>query len=134
MGNEKIHVAIFGGPSEVPQLESVLMRYDCMLHRVTSEEELFDAVESYPVDLVLLILSKGHPERLALLRAKHASYKLPPVVVLTDCFDVDLYVEALRLGAFDGLGVPLDSKELLRVIRAAVAEGRSQRKELPATA
>ncbi len=134
MGNEKIHVAIFGGPSEVPQLESVLMRYDCMLRRVTSGEELFDAVESAPVDLVLLVLSKGHPERLALLRAKDASCKLPPVVVLTDCFDVDLYVEALRLGAFDGLGVPFDSKELLRVVRAAVAEGRSQRKELPATA
>lgn len=134
MANEKTHVAIFGDRAEVPQLESVLKRYGCDLHRIANREEFFDVLEDSPVDLVLLILSKGHPERLALLKSKDASSDLPPVVVLTDCFDVDLYVEALRLGAFDGLGVPLDSKELLRVVHAAVAEGRSRRKVLGVTA
>ncbi len=133
MANEKTEIAIFGDRAELHQLESVLTHGGCELHRVTSREELFDAVESSPVDVVLLILSKGHPERLALLHDKDVSGELPPVVVLTDCFDVDLYIEAMRLGAFDGLGVPLDSKELLRVVRAAVEEGRSRNKVLAAT-
>jgi FixJ family two-component response regulator len=95
---------------------------------------LLDALKNPRVEVVLVVLSKGHPERLAFLQSKDLTTQLPPVVVLTDCFDVDLYVEALRRGAYDGVGIPLDHKELLRVIRAAVTEERSRRRELAATA
>ncbi len=132
--NHEIHVAIVGDPVEVPELESLLTHHGCKLHRLASSDEGLDMLGDSPVDLVLLILSKGHPERLALLQRKGVSSEFPPVVVLTDCFDVDLYVEALRRGAFDGLGVPVNTKELLRVVRAAAAEGQSRRNALAATA
>ena len=134
MTNQQIHVAVLGGPAEVPELEAALGHNGFKLDRLASSEELLHVLENSPVDIVLLILSKGHPERLALLSSEKLPVELPPIIVLTDCFDVDLYVEALRRGAFDGLGVPVDRKELLRVVRAAVAEGRSRRKVLAATA
>lgn len=120
-------IAVFGGPAEVPELETALGRQGWRLDRFTRGGELLEALKNPCVEVVLLILSQGHPERLAFLQSMTLLTELPPVVVLTDCFDVDLYVEALRRGAYDGVGIPLDHKELLRVIRAAIAEGRSQR-------
>jgi DNA-binding NtrC family response regulator len=134
MSNQDVRIAVYGGPTEVPELETALGRQGWRLDRFTRGAELLDALKNPRVEVVLVVLSKGHPERLAFLQSKDLTTQLPPVVVLTDCFDVDLYVEALRRGAYDGVGIPLDHKELLRVIRAAVTEERSRRRELAATA
>jgi DNA-binding NtrC family response regulator len=134
MNNHDTYVAVFGGPAEVPELESTLASHGCKLRRTNTKQELLDTLGKLPVEVVLLILSKGHPERLALLQEENVSSGFPPIVVLTDCFDVDLYVEAMNRGAFDGLCVPLDAKELLRVVRAALAEAQSRRKLVAATA
>ena len=45
----------------------------------------------------------------------------PKVVVAVDQWDKDLYLEALQLGAFDGIALPLDERELIRILSRAVA-------------
>jgi DNA-binding NtrC family response regulator len=47
------------------------------------------------------------------------------VLTLAAALDVDLYLEAMQLGAFDCAGLPLDRKELARLIGRA-AEARFQ--------
>lgn len=44
----------------------------------------------------------------------------PPVVVLVDPWDKELYLAALGLWAFDGLALPVDERELLRIVSLAV--------------
>ncbi|GAB4264944.1 MAG: sigma-54 dependent transcriptional regulator [Deferrisomatales bacterium] len=68
------------------------------------------------VDLVLLDLRLPGMEGFEVLRAVKEKRPLLPVVVITAYDDMQTAIEAIRLGAVDHLGKPLDLDELDRVI------------------
>ena len=59
-------------------------------------------------------------------RVKEADSHLP-VVLITAYADITASVAAMRAGAFDYLAKPFDHSEVMRVVRAALAEGKRRR-------
>lgn len=106
--------------AELAALGRTLERLGCRLATVATTEELVGQVAAHGVDLIVARLSSGFREPLKLL--SRGQQALPPVVVVTTGNEVDLYLEAMRAGAFDGVGLPVDEKELLRISMRAMDE------------
>jgi DNA-binding NtrC family response regulator len=61
---------------------------------------------------------------LDLLPWQERAAEMPPVLVVTDPDDVDLYLEAMSRGAFDCVALPLNQRELERIASRALLERR----------
>ncbi len=89
-------------------------------------DELRGAIERQEADLIVARLcrcSEGALELLAWLRDAPSA---PPVVVATEGMNEQLYLEAMRRGAFDCVGLPLDENELMRIVSRALEAGHPQ--------
>ncbi len=118
---QPIRVAVWtAGDADRDQLLGVLSRIGCEPHAMNSSQQLLREVRSESVDLIIATLSASFAEPLQVLA--HCGCQLPPVLVLTDTWDTDLYLQAVRLGAFDGLGMPIIEDELLRIIWNALLD------------
>lgn len=106
--------------SELAAVGTVLERQGCRLAAAATAREVERKIAAHSVDLIVARLTSGFREPLELLAGGRRH--LPPVVVVTTGNEVDLYLEAMRAGAFDGVGLPVDEKELLRISLCAVEE------------
>lgn len=118
---EDVIVAVWTGRSDDQQaIEHAFAHLGCSVSPVTTGKELLRLSEENRIQLVATSLSADFLEPLELLSRREEAALLPPVVVLTDAWSTDLYMEALQLGAFDGLCLPINEKELQRVVCAAL--------------
>ena len=102
-------------------VEQSLVRQGCLVHRVESLEELFAVMHTHSVDLVVVRLCRCRERPLReLLRWSRESPSAPLVLIVADALDMDLYLDAMRRGAFDCVGLPLDESELLRIVSRAL--------------
>ncbi|RJR36942.1 MAG: response regulator [Deltaproteobacteria bacterium] len=89
------------------------------------------ALEMVPVagpDLLLVdVKMPGIDGMEVLKRVKETDPRLP-VVLITAYAEIPASVAAMRAGAFDYLAKPFDHAEVIRVVRAALAERERQRK------
>jgi DNA-binding response OmpR family regulator len=96
-------------------VEEALLRMGCAVHHVCSLEE-FTRLDLRPSwDAVLLQLGHTAEDSLELLNSLRW-LDSPPVITLASVVEEDLYLKAMRLGAFDCISLPLDERELLRVM------------------
>jgi two-component system response regulator (stage 0 sporulation protein F) len=94
----------------------ILRRADHEVHCVSSYAEGVACLDGRPIDLV--IVSQGSPafegrrvvER-AIEKASHT-----PILVLARSVDMNGYLEAMQLGAFDYLEKPISAKEILKLV------------------
>jgi DNA-binding NtrC family response regulator len=99
---------------------------ECLEHRglrveeVDTFEELRAALRAQEVDLIVTRLCGCFQRPLDMLTWLRQIPSAPPVVVVTVAGDVDLYLEAMRRGAFDSVGLPLNDKELIRIVSSAL--------------
>ncbi len=70
---------------------------------------------------VLLDVRMPGTDGISVLKVLGARGNVPPILVLTGHGDIQLAVEAMKLGAMDFLEKPHDPKDLLAAIRAAIA-------------
>ncbi len=77
-------------------------------------------------DLVLLDAGTSIPGGMEVLKEIKDVSPALPVVFIASSADVKAAVEAVKKGAHDYLAMPLDDREVLRVIRRALAESESQ--------
>jgi DNA-binding NtrC family response regulator len=91
-------------------------------------------VEEGGYDLALLDLKLPVHTGLDLLRASRERWPLAPVILLTAYGSVETAVEAMKGGAFDFLGKPVDLDHLLLVVRRALDSGRQGRVQEALTA
>jgi len=118
---ENVNVAVWTHRSEDQQaIELAFTHLGCSVDQVATEEELLRLARDKRLDLVAAALSADFLEPLELLSRGEETSSLPPIVVLADAWGTDLYMEALELGAFDGVSFPIDERELLRVVAAAL--------------
>ncbi len=71
-------------------------------------------------DVILLDMDMPNVSGLDLLKEKHRKNIKTPVVILTGVGDVDLAVNAMKLGAFDYLLKPVEDDKLLEVLISAM--------------
>ncbi|MGH9795611.1 MAG: hypothetical protein ACRD5G_12635 [Candidatus Acidiferrales bacterium] len=103
-------------------IEEVLQRLGSDVLAVESRDQLERVLLMVAPDLIIARLTpdfRAPLEYLAALRGTHSS---PCLVVLVERWDKGLYYEALQLGAFDGIILPFDEKELLRIAMNAAAD------------
>jgi len=86
----------------------------------------------FPPELVFVWLVRDTCDLIKVIPLLQRQHWRIPVIVVTDHMNVDLYLDALTLGAFDAVNLPIDERELLRIARCALAESPSH--TLPAVA
>jgi len=84
------------------------------------EKEALDYCRSQPVDVVLLDWVLGDTPGLNVLRELVRQHPRTPVIVVTGHGSMESAAEALREGAFDYIGKPFSSAELVAALRRAM--------------
>ena len=114
-------VVVWGDPgNEFEVLRQKLSNLGLEVHPVASFEDARAAILAETADLVVSWLDGGFVEPLELLTWMQSRPAAPPVLIVTAWSEVDLYLEAMRRGAFDCVGLPLDSHELERIVALAL--------------
>ncbi len=94
---------------------------------VDSLENLRAVIEEQEVELIVARLCRCYEHPLSeLLASLRGAASAPPVLIVADGVDVDLYLEAMRRGAFDCVGLPLNEKELTRIVTRALGVRQGQ--------
>lgn len=103
----------------------------CNVETAHGAEEALQKMQSEPADVVLMDLRMPGMQGLAALKAIKERWPETEVVIITGYPSVYTAREAVRLGAFDYLGKPLDPDEVLAVANEAMAQRLAppQRKE-----
>ena len=121
MSLPRTRVVVWGDPGNgLEVLRQKLSDLGLEVHPVASSEDARAAIHSETVDLVVSWLDGSFVEPLELLNWLQARPAAPPVLIVTGWSEVDLYLEAMRRGAFDCVGLPLDSHELARIVARAL--------------
>ena len=90
------------------------------VHPVASLEEARAVIGNETVHLLMSWLGEAAQKQFELVDWLRSQPVAPPLVLVTTGGDVDLYLEAMRRGAFDCVGLPLDSQELTRIVTRAL--------------
>ena len=120
---EGVRVTVWSAPAaggELAGVEKTLERLGCRLAAARTSAEVERMLTAKGVDLIVARVTSGFREPLEFL--KRRSQGLPPVLVVTTGNEVELYLEAMRAGAFDAVGLPLDEQELMRITTCALEE------------
>jgi DNA-binding NtrC family response regulator len=118
---------------DLPCVREAMDRFGCRLRHVQTLDELREVLQSGRVDVLFLRLNRNNTDFLDIFSWGGRSLALPPVVVIADAEDVDLYLDAMQSGAFDCLACPVDGNELARIAAKAV-EASPREMVLPAIA
>lgn len=110
--------------SDDPFREHLLERMrlqNYLVFGASPEDEAFDMIQKTNFDVVVLGATGPHEKSLALLKMIKAIRPLTEVILLTTLEDHSLYgsMQAMQLGAFDQLLVPLDIPTLHTRIQEA---------------
>jgi DNA-binding NtrC family response regulator len=103
-----------------------LLRLGGWVEAVDSFEKLRGAIENHSVDLLFVSCTQARPLLTWLndFRSEWKGRPVPPVLTLASGLDVDLYLEAMSLGAYDCVGLPVEEGELVRLVNKAVEKKR----------
>jgi DNA-binding NtrC family response regulator len=86
---------------------------------VNDSRKIAPLLEKEPFDIILLDMVMPNISGMDILNDIHNKRVDTQVVVLTGISDVDLAVNAMKLGAFDYLIKPVDEQKLLDVLQNA---------------
>jgi DNA-binding NtrC family response regulator len=104
-------------------VEDTLRRAGCAVEHVGSLHRLWDLVWS-DLDLVV-VPCESAPHLLGWIKTVcPGAPAAPPVLTLAGATDVAAYLRAMALGAFDCVALPVDERELHRVLERALATRR----------
>jgi DNA-binding NtrC family response regulator len=113
--------------NDLDTIRQSLTRVGLHVQPVDSLEDLRAVIEGQEVDLIVARLCRCFERPLlGLLASFHDAPSAPPVLIVADGVDVHLYLEAMRRGAFDCVGLPLNEKELIRIVTRALEVQQSQ--------
>jgi DNA-binding NtrC family response regulator len=98
--------------------------------QVTATSNPCDAIEflrSGNFDLTICDLRMPDCDGLNLLQAIRSTGNEIPVIILTAYGEVDTYLEAMNAGATEYLNKPINTEELVRVVRNCLRKGNHRR-------
>jgi len=109
-----------------------------VLQRILSGEQFSVAATSNPCDAIELVRSNNFEliicdlrmpdcDGLNLLQAIRSAGNEVPVIILTAYGEVDTYLEAMNAGATEYLNKPIQSDELVQVVRNCLRKGNHRR-------
>jgi len=105
---------------DLSAVREVLTRLGCRVDVLTSEKQLHERMKTRPPDLVVARVCNKCEGALEKLVRPDEPRRRPPVVLLATSLDVPAYLEGMRRGAFDCVGLPLHEKEFIRILARAL--------------
>lgn len=129
---EEPHGAL-SGVGEILERRGLLVRRVSTLEPGQHDAGVWDGAELIPwdqVDLIVGRVCRCFDGPLKLLVWLQGVPDAPPVVIVCDELDFHLYLEAMRRGAFDCVGLPLNERELVRIVTRALEIRHQQAVEL----
>jgi FixJ family two-component response regulator len=101
-------------------VKEALSRLGCRVEMLTSDQPAVagERLEAGRPDLILAHVCNKCRAPLEMLERAH----LPPVVLLATALEMPIYLEGMRRGAFDCVGLPVQEKEFIRVLARALQE------------
>ncbi len=106
--------------SELEELGRSLARLGLQVRQVDSIEAVRAAIRNREADLVIAPLCGCFCQPLEMLDWLGQEPAAPPVLIVTGAVDIHLYLEAMRRGAFDCVGLPLNENEVERIVSQAL--------------
>jgi hypothetical protein len=106
-------------PNDLAQLRIPLLHLGCEVLQAESFAQLGVWVKSHAIGLIVTVLSADDQRAFELITWLDEIPDAPPVLFAGRALDVDSYLEVMRRGAFDCIGLPLDEYELARIVAAA---------------
>jgi len=100
----------------------ILQLWGCRTQSVRTTDKLRDVLGAEPVDLIVAFVCRTSPLALQFFPSPERMGQLPPVLIVACSADVDLYLEAMKRGAFDCISLPLNEKEFSRIVSRALLE------------
>lgn len=107
-------------PRELESVETILAEHGCSVRKVESREQIRQLIAGGDVDLVMVAVHDGQPELLDWLDERQKAAPALPVVAVAGSADVLGCLEALQHGALDGVELPVNESELLRIAETAL--------------
>ena len=104
------------------EVRRILQFWGCRTELVRTADELLDVLKTEPVDLIVAFVCRTAPVALEFFPSAERMVELPPVVIVACTADVDLYLEAMKRGAFDCVSLPINEKEFSRIVSRALYE------------
>lgn len=114
-------------------LKKALTRLNYNVEICLDGGEVFDYIERFDPDLILLDIYLTTHNGLEILKDIKTRYSEIPVIMITGYADVDIAVTAIKNGAYDFLLKPLDLEQLNNVLSKA-SENLNLKKEVAALA
>jgi DNA-binding NtrC family response regulator len=102
------------------------------VHTLQESTRAFDLLEKEPFDVLLLDMDMPHVSGLDILRYIRENRVPIVTIVLTGVEDIDLAINAMKLGSFDYMLKPIDEQKLLDALAAAAANSEISNKEAEA--
>jgi DNA-binding NtrC family response regulator len=131
MDSSGTRVLIVDDDRDISMLLSALMKQEGLTNKVALDGET--ALRMVPVErpdmLLVDVKMPGIDGMEVLKRVKETDPHLP-VVLITAFAEIPASVAAMRAGAFDYLAKPFDHPEVVRVVRAALAERERRRRSM----
>ncbi len=121
-------VLIVDDDRDISLLLSALMQKEGLSNMMAHDGET--ALQMVPVarpDMLLVDVKMPGIDGMEVLKRVKETNPHLPVVLITAYAEVPASVAAMRAGAFDYLAKPFDHSEVVRVVRAALAEGKRRR-------
>lgn len=110
--------------SELAGLERALVRLGSRVDYAACLADLRRCVEEGRSDLLAVRLDHPRAELNSLLRWLNQHSAAPHLLVVIDPWEQHLYLDALHQGAADGLVLPIDETELIRIGASALQTRR----------
>jgi DNA-binding NtrC family response regulator len=103
-------------PGELLEAEIALAHLGCQVLRAESFAQLGQWVESCSIHLIVTWLPREDQSAFEIVTWLEEIPAAPPVLVVGRGLDMEVYLEAMRRGAFDCIESPLDEDELARIV------------------
>jgi len=107
-------------PAVRDSLHWLITSVDLPVKTFASAREFLDALEPNPVGCLLLDVRMPDMSGLELMREFSERFTDLPVIVITGHGDVEMAVEAMKLGAFDFIQKPFKDQPLLDLVHKAL--------------
>lgn len=106
---------------ELSDVSVILQLWGWQVRRVQTVERLCEILASEDVDLVLLSICRN-PDTLGFIPSVKSQKQSVPIIAVAHSEDVDLYLRAMSSGAADCIGLPVEKKELERILSQALRQ------------
>ncbi len=128
MESSATRVLIVDDDRDISSLLSALMNKEGLTNVVAHDgETALQMVPAARPDMLLVDVKMPGIDGMEVLKRVKETNPHLPVVLITAYAEVPASVAAMRAGAFDYLAKPFEHSEVIRVVRAALAEGKRRR-------